>query len=255
MNLKEIKFHQLEKLAQVVLFDSFGKILDSDEALIPVKDKAFNIFDDTMLSGTEDLIEALRLDEEITYDSVNMDLFGKNSCYDFIFKKVEEKPAKFAMIFLDFGVQYNKIFELQQERNLAEIHSQKAQREVGKVREEKDALHGLYQELLKGQSSQYILVKADNLLINLELKDINYLEAFGDYIKVHTSNKTYVTYNTMKNLEAALPNSQFFRMHRSYIIRLDKVVNIEQLSVLINDTALPIGKNYKSSLIERMGQL
>ncbi|MDW3191200.1 MAG: LytTR family DNA-binding domain-containing protein [Cytophagales bacterium] len=105
------------------------------------------------------------------------------------------------------------------------------------------------------QSSQFILVKADNLLVNVDLRDILYLEAYGDYIKVHTSDKIYVTYNTMKNMEASMPKNQFFRIHRSFIIRLDKVVNIEQLSVLIGDKTLPIGKNYKTDLVEKMGQL
>ena len=59
----------------------------------------------------------------------------------------------------------------------------------------------------------------------------------------------------MKKVEASLPENQFFRIHRSYIVRLDKIKNIEQLSVEVNDKALPIGKSYKALLIEKMGQL
>lgn len=253
MNLQKLKYDFVERLSQIITFNDKGVILESDDTIVPAKGSDLNIFEDTLFCGMEDLLMGLSIRETLTFDCINADLFGKTSYFDLIVQRIEED--KFALIMCDFGDQYNKIFELQQERNLAEIQAKKAQREVSKVKEEKETLEKLYQDLLEGQSSQFILVKADNLLINLDLSDINYLEAYGDYIKVHTSGKVYVTYNTMKNMESSLPENQFFRIHRSYMIRLDKVVNIEQLSVLIGEKNLPIGKAYKSALIEKLGQL
>lgn len=255
MNLKEIKYDPFEKFSQVIIFDREGKILDSDDAIVKVSESTFNIFQDSFLTGMESLVFDLSSNDPLTFECINTDLFGKTSHYDLIIKPVEEGSDQYALIVYDFGAQYERIFELQQERNVAEIQAKRAQRETSKVQQEKKTLEKLYHELQEAQSSQFILVKADNLLVNVDLRDILYLEAYGDYIKVHTKDKVYVTYNTMKNMEASMPKNQFFRIHRSYIIRLDQVINIEQLSVLIGGKTLPIGKNYKTDLVEKMGQL
>lgn len=255
MNLKEIKFSPFERFSQVIIFDRNGKILESDDTIVKVTNSSFNLFQDSFLSGMEELIFDLRTNDPLTFECINTDLFGKTSHYDLLIRPMEEGSDQYAFIIYDFGAQYDRIFELQQERNVAEIQAKKAQRETTKIQQEKETLEQLYNELQDDQSSQFILVKADNLLVNVDLRDILFLEAYGDYIKVHTNDKVYVTYNTMKNMEASMPKNQFFRIHRSFIIRLDKVVNIEQLSVLIGDKTLPIGKNYKTDLVEKMGQL
>ncbi len=253
MNLKEIKFGPFEQFSQVILFDREGKIKESDDTIVKVSETSFNVFQDSFLCGMEELVFDLKVNEPLTFDCINTDLFGKTSHFDLMVKPVDDDH--YALIIYDFGTQYDRIFELQQERNVAEIQAKRAQRETNKAQQEKETLEKLYHELQEGLSSQFILVKADNLLVNVDLRDIHYLEAYGDYIKVHTKDKVYVTYNTMKNMEASMPKNQFFRIHRSFIIRLDKVVNIEQLSVLIGDKTLPIGKNYKTDLVEKMGQL
>ena len=257
MNLTELKYKPLDKHSQIVIFNKSGDILDSDNKLVNVTSSKHNIFDDSLFSGMEDTISKISDGEELTYDCIETDLFGRTSHYDFILKKLSEEgeQERYGWIIYDFGTQYNKIFELQQERNIAEIQAKKAEREVGKLKEEKQTIEKLYQDLLADTSQEYILVKSDNLLVNLDFKEINYFEAYGDYIKVYTTNKMYITYNTMKNVEGSLPENQFFRIHRSYIVRLDKINNIEQLSVEIDGKALPIGKSYKAMLIQKMGQL
>lgn len=255
MNLKDIKYGPFDSFSQVIVFDREGKILQSDDTIVTVSGTSQNIFQDSFLSGMEAMVHELKAEDPLVFECVNTDLFGKTSHFDLIIKPISESRDQLAMIIYDFGPQYDRIFELQQERNMAEIHAKKAERETNQIKQEKETLEKLYQELQEGQSSQFILVKADNLLVNVDLRDILYLEAYGDYIKVHTNEKVYITYNTMKNMEASMPGNQFFRIHRSYLIRLDKVINIEQLSVLIGDKTLPIGKNYKSELVEKMGQL
>ncbi len=254
MNLEEIKYKEANKHIQVVIFDESGAVIESDDSLVKLSETDFNVFADTMFCGMEDMLLALNPHESVTFDCVNLDLAGKSSHYDFTISRLDDS-GKFSWVINDFGKQYEKIYELQQERNLAEIKANKAEREALKLKEEKEAIDRLFQELQDNSSSQYILLKSDNLLLNLDLADILYFEAYGDYIKVHTPNKMYVTYNTMKSVEASLPQKQFFRIHRSYIVRLDKIKNIEQLSVEIADRTLPIGKSYKSLLVEKIGQL
>ncbi|MEO9483583.1 MAG: LytTR family transcriptional regulator DNA-binding domain-containing protein [Ekhidna sp.] len=256
MDLAEIRNREARKSIQVILFDETGAVLESDDTLIKIDTSNFNVYRDTMFCGMETMLADLPYQESISFDCVNTDIAGKTSHYDFLVTKVDEETNRFSWVIHDYGKQYNKIFELQQERNLAEIKAHKAERATLKLKEEKEAIDRLFQELQgNSSSSQYILVKSDNLLVNIDLNEILYFEAYGDYIKVHTPSKMYVTYNTMKSVEVSLPEKQFFRIHRSYIIRLDKIKNIEQLSVEISDKTLPIGKSYKAELVEKIGQL
>lgn len=257
MNLTEFKSQEIGKNVQCLIFDSRGRILESDDVLLSFSNTDFNVFSDTVFCGMEAAFEQLAVGEEITFDCIETQIHTRKSQFDFLVKRIPDElgEMRFGWVIYDYGAQYQKIFELQQERNLAEIQYNKLEREASKLREEKYAIEKLYGELKSGESSQYILVKSDSLLVNLDLTEILYFEAYGDYIKVHTPQKIYVTYKTMKSVEASLPTNQFFRIHRSYMVRLDKIQNIEQLSVEVGEKLLPIGKQYKSLLIDKMGQL
>jgi len=257
MTLEEFKTIEIGRNAQSIIFDELGRVIESDDILIELSGSEFNVFDDTMFSGMQDAFKMLSIGEDLKFDCIETEIMDRKSYYDFLVKRIPDQgqEKRWGWIVFDYSDQYKKVLELQQERNLAEMQYNKIERESTKLKEEKDAIQLLYKELLKDSNVQYTLVKSDNLLINLDLKDILFFEAYGDYIKVHTKNKMYVTYNTMKSIEVSLPKNQFFRIHRSYIVRLDKVKNIEQLSADIGDKVLPIGKNHKASLIQKIGQL
>jgi two-component system LytT family response regulator len=96
-----------------------------------------------------------------------------------------------------------------------------------------------------------IFVKVDSSLIKLSLKDILWLEAMGDYVAIVTAEKKYLVYSTMKRMEEKLPES-FMRIHRSHIVNIHRISNIDDFSVTINKTVLPVSRNYKESLIQRL---
>ncbi|SNT34312.1 LytTr DNA-binding domain-containing protein [Ekhidna lutea] len=258
MNLNEIKFRPLEKKTQVIVFDQKGKVLETDNTLVEVNPEGVNIFEDTILCGMEEQFLSLKKGEQVELDCIHTDFFGKESHYDFVVMRLEEENPSYGLVIYDFGAQYNQLFDLQQERNMAQIQSHRLERENKELVDEKTTIERLYNEMKDdSSSSQYILVKADSLLYNLDFKEILYLEAYGDYIKVHTENKVYVTHNTMKRVEEILPANRFFRVHRSFIVQLSKIENIEQMSLLIRgkDKVIPIGKSYKSILLQKMDQL
>jgi len=89
----------------------------------------------------------------------------------------------------------------------------------------------------------------------VDMRTIHFLEAYGDYVKVHTTDRLYLVYSTFSKIEAALPTKDFSRIHRSYIVRVDKIDNIEQLSLSIAGQVLPMGKSFKAELLRKMGQL
>jgi len=98
----------------------------------------------------------------------------------------------------------------------------------------------------------YIFLKVDRRLIKVDLSSIIYIEGFGDYLKVHTSNQTYITYMTMAKLESLLPASKFIRVHRSTIVNTDFIQFIEGNFIKVNNIDLAIGSTYREGLMQRI---
>jgi len=91
----------------------------------------------------------------------------------------------------------------------------------------------------------FIFVKSNKKTIKLNISDLYYIEALGDYIKIHTDKDFIVTYQSMKKVEALLPSNQFVRIHKSFIVAINKIKTIEGNMVEIKNEKLPIGSNYK----------
>jgi len=98
-----------------------------------------------------------------------------------------------------------------------------------------------------------LLIKADKKLYRLPFQTILYLEAFGDYVKVHTTRtKPLLTKDTLKHLENQLPEPSFIRIHRSYIIALNAIQYVEGNQVSINDQLLPVSEPHRKGLMGRI---
>ena len=95
----------------------------------------------------------------------------------------------------------------------------------------------------------FVFVKSDSVLIKLDIREIYWVEALADYIAMVTPNKKYVCHSTMKAIEAKLPSSQFMRIHRSYIVRIDKIDAIEDNTVVIDGKLIPVGGTYRERLM------
>ena len=110
---------------------------------------------------------------------------------------------------------------------------------------------------LSGKSSvepnTHIFLKVDRRLVKVDFIDVIYIEAYGDYLKVHTPERTYITYMTLGKIEQILPSSTFIRIHRSTIINKSFIKFIEGNFVCVNDINLPIGLTYRDSLLENLG--
>lgn len=102
----------------------------------------------------------------------------------------------------------------------------------------------------KTQSS--IFLKINRRLIQVELNDILYLESLGDYVKVFTTKEVLVCFNTLSKLINILPENQFQRVHRSYMISLKKISFMEGNFVRIANQDVPIGQTYKDALMKKL---
>ncbi len=100
----------------------------------------------------------------------------------------------------------------------------------------------------------YIFIKANKKMVRVEIEDIWFIEGLGDYIKIHTKDSHLVTNLSMKKMEDLLPAESFFRIHKSFIIRLDRIQSIEGNLVEIGKNRLPVGNNYRQAFNELIEQ-
>jgi DNA-binding LytR/AlgR family response regulator len=93
-------------------------------------------------------------------------------------------------------------------------------------------------------------VKDDKITYRIDLKDILYIEAVGDYVKVITTEKVYMTNQTLKKMEVWLPSNRFPRVHKSYIISVSKINTIDGNMIKIGNTMITIGQTYRKSFFD-----
>ncbi|MEQ8473523.1 MAG: LytTR family DNA-binding domain-containing protein [Marinoscillum sp.] len=110
-------------------------------------------------------------------------------------------------------------------------------------------------KIVPGEDSNNIFIKSDSLLVNLETKSILYVEAYGDYVKIHTPERIHVVYGKLKDTEAALSARDFVRVHRSFIVRIDRIKNIDHGNLLIGDKIIPVSNSHRSTLLDRIKTL
>jgi DNA-binding LytR/AlgR family response regulator len=100
------------------------------------------------------------------------------------------------------------------------------------------------------EDANFIFVKADKKLIKINYADIIYIEGLKDYVIIKMATSRVITLQTMKSLEEKLPASIFKRIHRSYIVNLDKIDAVVGNMVEVDKKHLPIGKNYREELLD-----
>ncbi len=105
----------------------------------------------------------------------------------------------------------------------------------------------------------YIFVKADKKLVKVEFDEVVYIEGLKDYVIIRNDETRVITLQTMKSLEEKLPAAKFRRVHRSYIVNLEKVEAVEgsalEVTVKGQQKTIPIGKNYREALLEHINEM
>ena len=93
----------------------------------------------------------------------------------------------------------------------------------------------------------YIFIKVETKMVRVELDDILFIEGLKNYVSIQTKTKKIITLQVMKQLEEILPSNRFVRVHKSYIVALDKINSIEKQEIYIGDRVIPIGITYQES--------
>lgn len=107
----------------------------------------------------------------------------------------------------------------------------------------------------ENRSESYIYVNANKKIYKVFLSDILYVESIKDYITIHKHSQKITAKYTLSAFEDKLPESEFLRIHRSYIVSLKKIVSFTANTVEISNKELPIGRNYRNSVFKALNYL
>jgi DNA-binding LytR/AlgR family response regulator len=107
------------------------------------------------------------------------------------------------------------------------------------VRKERDFLYSIIENM---EGNGIIFIKSNSKLVKLKTSDIFFIEALKDYVTINTKTARYTIHSTMKDIQAKLPQNEFIRVHRSFIVRVDKIGSID----------FPIGGSYKEELYQKL---
>ena len=107
----------------------------------------------------------------------------------------------------------------------------------------------------KQQTGDDFYVNINKRLIKIDIQSIYLVEAKGDYIYLKTDNKNYTVHSTLKKIEEKLPDHMFLKIHRSYIININKIIDIEDNSVLIEKDIVPVSRSNRPELMKRLNLL
>ena len=102
------------------------------------------------------------------------------------------------------------------------------------------------------KEADHLFIKVETKLVKVIVNDILYLESMGDYVRFVTPTKKYVTLNTMKNLEEKLSKETFLKVHRSYIINIPRIDDVQGNTIYIQGNQVPIGKGHREEVLKRL---
>ena len=103
-----------------------------------------------------------------------------------------------------------------------------------------------------GMQNEYLMVKADYKLYKINFDDLLFIEGQHEYVTFHTSTKRITALYSLRNLEETLPKDKFVRTHKSFIVSIKNIEDIDKVNVTVAGNKIPIGASYRDALIERL---
>lgn len=223
-------------------------IIDDEPLAIEILESYVAKVEQLQLVGTfRNAISAFTFLQQHSVDLIFLDIqMPKLSGIDFL--KTLKQPPKviFTTAFRDYALQG---FELEiVDYLLKPIPFDRFLRAVAKVLHQPANLStGVKQDV---PSDNYVYFKVDKKMIKTKMADVLYIESIKDYVKVKTPDKEIVTQQKISYLEESLPREQFLRIHRSFIVNLEKIDAYSATDVEIGKHSIPIGRNYKNDVMK-----
>lgn len=228
--------HSLKKLGYNVV----GAAATGEKALELIKSESPDIvLMDIMLKGNMNGIEV----SEVVKKEYNIPII-------FLTAYADESTLSKAKVTEPYGyiIKPFKEIDLHTSIEMA-LYKHKKARELEK---ERDFLYSLVDN--KEVTDGFIFVKSNSKLVKLNTKDIYFIEALKDYVVINTLDTRYTIHSTMKEIEQKMGTVEFIRVHRSFIVRIDKIASIDfpNLSLENDKKIIPIGGSYRDDLNKRI---
>jgi len=173
----------------------------------------------------DDYVKSLKKPPKIIYTTSKKELITKITMYpnvvDYLVKPIKEE---------DFMRVVHKLLDSSKEKGI----------------------ESLSEKLL---DAQVLFVNVNRRLVKINFSEINVVEAKGDYIQIKTDSKNLMVHSTLKKIEEKLPNNLFLKVHRSYVINLSKIVDVEHKCVSIRKEIVPVSRSNRRKLIKRLNLL
>jgi DNA-binding LytR/AlgR family response regulator len=115
-------------------------------------------------------------------------------------------------------------------------------------------LYSLSSTPAEARDEDHIFIKSNSKFFRVDFSEILYVQGMKDYLKLYTPDFTLVTHHTMNEMEKTLPSRQFLRVHRSYIVAIKHIRAIYGNSIELGKVTIPIGVNYKDTVMELVGR-
>lgn len=123
---------------------------------------------------------------------------------------------------------------------------------VNKFLDENTRIKSNQYEELKAEKIDYLFVRSERKMVKINFADIEFIESLSDYIKIHLSDKTVVTRETISNIEVKLPPAHFIRTHRSFIVALSKIESFNNENIDVGKREIPISRSYKEDVLKKI---
>jgi two-component system response regulator LytT len=102
-------------------------------------------------------------------------------------------------------------------------------------------------------NENYLMIKADHRIHKIMTDQVEYIEGLGEYVKIHTPGKTFITLAALKDLYSQLPPDQFVRVHKSFIVSISSIASFNHQQVCLKSgDMLPVGRLYKADFLKKM---
>lgn len=123
---------------------------------------------------------------------------------------------------------------------------------INKYLNESNKVNNLTNEEIIVEKNDFCFVRSDRKMVKVIFSEIKYIESLGDYLKIHLLDKTVITRDTISNIEAKLPQKDFIRTHRSFLVSMVNIDSFTSEYIEIGKNQIPIGRNYKKAVLSRL---
>ena len=212
--------------------------------------------------------EAVEKAEEFDLDLIMMDIMLKGEMSGIEAAEIIRKKKSIPVIFLTAYTDRNTVDKAKETepfgyiikpfkeidiQTAIEIALYKHSREMV-LKKERDMYYSMVE---KQDSVDMMFVKANQRLVKIKYSEIYFIEALKDYVVINTLERRYTIHSTMKDIESKMPEKDFIRVHRSFIVRIDKIKEIDHSNVVLeNDKkTVPVGGSYKDLLQQRINMI